>query len=345
MRLVAMAPSAVPTNEANNVKGQAAATETRRRHKLYILSEFHPEAVKHAQSLFDCVLHTDPEAERWRSHATAILVKDYYIGKEDLDAAPQLRVIGKQGVGLDKIDAEACAARHVRICNTPGVNASAVAEMTLGLALGVARSIPALTRRQVADGEVIRKETCNGILLGGKTVGIIGMGAIGRAVGTMFKRGLNCHLLTYDSYFPPPGGPWEQIPHRRTADLDELLERSDIVTVHVPLNNSTRGLISYREMCRMKPTAILLNTARGAIVDEDDLVRALEEQEIWGAGFDCHVQEPPTKEKYQRLWSHPRFVGTPHVAAATDETQIATTNAAIDGVLAFLNHQGSRITL
>ncbi|KAL4865521.1 D-isomer specific 2-hydroxyacid dehydrogenase [Aspergillus spectabilis] len=244
----------------------AAATATRKP-TLYILSEFHPDSVKHAQSIFDYILYEDPETTHWRDHATAILIVDYYITEADLIAAPQLRVIGKQGVGLDKVDVEACAHRNVKICNTPGVNASAVAEMTLALALSVAREIPQITYRQMAEEEVIRKETVNGMLLSNKTVGVIGMGHIGEAVARMFYGAFRSGVIAYDPYFVPAKGKWEGIPHKRVEELAELLRESDIVTVHVPLTSSTRDLIARKELETMKRTAILLNSARGGIVN------------------------------------------------------------------------------
>ena len=304
--------------------------------RLYILSDFHPEAVKYAQSLFDCVLYLDPEGENWRSNATAILIKDYYITDEDLEAAPQLKVIGKQGVGLDKIDLEACQKRGVKVCNSPGVNASAVAEMTVCLAFSVAREVPQLVLRQRVNGEAVRKETVSGLLLSKRMVGIVGMGNIGQAVARMFAGGFEASIVAYDPHYPHESSTWASIPHRRVQALDDLLDVADIVTVHVPLTSETRGLISLPQLKRMKRTAILLNTARGGIVDEEDLAQALEGEYIWGAGFDCHVQEPPTLAKYERLWNCKRFVGTPHIAAATAETQIATINAATDGVYHFL---------
>lgn len=319
----------------NDSNGQKEV-QTPLRPKLYILSDFHPEAVRYAESLFDCVHHDDAEAQNWRSNATAILVKDYYITEKDLEMAPQLRVIGKQGVGLDKIDVGACERRNVKICNSPGINASAVAEMTVCLAFTVAREVPQLVLRQRVNSEAIRKETVAGQLLSGRTIGIIGMGNIGRAVALMFQGGFQTSIVAYDPFYPEEGGPWESILHRRVHDLNELLHVADVVTVHVPLTSATKDLISLSQLKRMKRTAILLNTARGGIVNEDDLAQALEEGLIWGAGFDCHVQEPPTLKTYQRLWSCPRFVGTPHIAAATDETQIATINAATDGVYNFL---------
>ncbi|KAL2113715.1 hypothetical protein VUR80DRAFT_2684 [Thermomyces stellatus] len=328
----ALSSPALADPESPSSNGVTASTKP----KLYILSEFHPDAVRHAQSLFDCVLPTDTEALEWRTRATAILIKDYYITAQDLDAAPQLRAIGKQGVGLDKVDVQACEARGVRVFNTPGVNAGAVAEMTLALAMSVAREIPAMVRRQVG-GEAIRKETVSGMLLSRKVLGIVGMGNIGQAVARMFRGGLGTPIIAFDPYFPADGGPWKDIPHRRVQDLKDLLEAADVVTLHVPLTPSTKNLISYPELSIMKRSAILLNTARGGIVNEEDLARALEEGLIWGAGFDCHVQEPPTRERYERLWSNQRFVGTPHIAAATDETQVATTNAATDAVFEYMS--------
>ncbi|KAF5012721.1 hypothetical protein FDECE_1238 [Fusarium decemcellulare] len=319
----------------NNTDGGNTASP-RPKPKLYILSEFHPQAVKYAESLFDCVHHHDPETENWRSNATAILVKDYYITEKDLKASPQLRVIGKQGVGLDKIDVEACQRHGVKICNSPGINASAVAEMTVCLAFSVAREVPQLVLRQRIDAESVRKETVAGLLLSNRTIGIIGMGHIGQAVARMFYSGFQASIVAYDPFYPKEGGPWDSIPHRRVCELNNLLHTADIVTVHVPLTSDTKDLISLPQLKMMKRTAILLNTARGGIVNEDDLAEALEKDYIWGAGFDCHVQEPPTLDMYRRLWSCKRFVGTPHIAAATDETQIATINAATDGVYKFL---------
>lgn len=299
-----------------------------REHTLYILSEFHPGAVKHAQSLFNCVLHTDPRALRWREEAIAILVKDYPIREADLDAAPQLRAIGKQGVGVDQIDTAACAQRGVKVYNTPGVNASAVAEMVMALTLNVARDISGLWYRQLALGESIRKETCNGLLLTGRTIGIIGMGHIGRQVARMFKGAFNTQTIAYDPFVLD--GAWADFDHERVHNLDDLLSKVDVVSIHVPLTPQTKSMIGYSQMQKMKRTAIVVNASRGGIVDEADLQRALDEKLIWGCGFDCHVQEPPTLAKYGDLWNHEHYVGTPHVAAATDETQIATTNAAID---------------
>ncbi|KAH8595190.1 D-isomer specific 2-hydroxyacid dehydrogenase [Bisporella sp. PMI_857] len=304
---------------------------------LYILSEFHPTSVAYAESLFDCIHYDDPLVLKWRSHATAILIKDYYITRSDLEVAPHLRIIGKQGVGIEKIDAVACAEHNVQIFNTPGVNAGAVAEMTMALALSVARKIPGIWVRQVVDGETIRKETCTGLLLTGKTIGIVGMGNIGRAVAKMFVAAFDANVVVYDKHMPDDPHLWRDIPHTRVWTLEEVLKPADVITVHVPLTEETAGMISHAQFALMKKNAILINTARGGIIDEAALREALIRSAIWGAGLDCHEQEPPTREKYQDLWTCGNIVGTPHIAAATDETQIATTNAAIDGIYKFVS--------
>jgi phosphoglycerate dehydrogenase-like enzyme len=298
---------------------------------LYILSDFHPTAVKYAESLFECVHYDSPRAAHWRQHATSILVKDYRITEEDLKAAPQLRCIGKQGVGTELIDTEACDRFGVKVFNTPGVNARCVAEMVMALTLSVARDIPKLVLRQLGNGEVVRKETCDGLLLTGKKIGIIGMGNIGLQVALMFRGAFNAEIVAFDPYMPSNSEIWPDISYTRVQSLDEVLD-ADVVTLHVPLTKETRGLISYKQMLKMRPTTILVNAARGGIIDEDDLLRALTEGLIYGAGLDCHVQEPPTREKYLKLWSHPHVVGMPHCGAATAETQIATINAAINFV-------------
>jgi D-3-phosphoglycerate dehydrogenase len=302
---------------------------------LYILSDFHPVAVAYARTLFHCVNYDEPKALEWRKHATAILVKDYDITEADLMAAPQLRAIGKQGVGTEKIDTEAAARLGVRVFNTPGVNARCVAEMVMGLTFAVARDIPQLVLRQLGTSETIRKETCDGLLLTGKTIGIIGMGNIGRHVAQMFRGAFDAKVLAYDPYMPADTNAWDGIEHRRVHELNQVLD-ADVVTLHVPLTPSTRGLLSYKQFQAMRPNTIVINAARGGIINEDDLLKALNEGLIHGAGLDCHEQEPPTREKYLKLWSHPHVVGLPHCGAATSETQIATINAATDFVYQFM---------
>lgn len=200
--------------------------------------------------------------------------------------------------------------------------------------MSVARQVGHITALQTA-GKAVPKETCLGVIIRNKTIGIVGMGNIGQKVAAIFRGGLGCRIVAYDPLLPKDA--WAGIPHVRAETLEEILESSDVVTLHIPLLPQTRGLISYPQLSRMKRNAILINTARGGIVDEADLERALEESLIFGAGLDCHEQEPPTKEKYGKLWATGRVVSTPHVGAATAETQMETAMAAIDRLADYID--------
>ncbi|KAJ4354123.1 uncharacterized protein N0V89_005856 [Didymosphaeria variabile] len=294
---------------------------------VYLLDSFHPEATKYAQDLFDAVLPTDPRHSQWRQKAEYLLIRGSSLTAKDIKSCPNLKALGKQGVGIDKIDAEACKERGIKIFNTPGVNAQAVAETVLALTMSVAREIGRITAIQ-SRGDVIPKEQCSGLIISHKTIGIVGMGNIGQSVARIFQSGLGCNIVAYDPLLPKDA--WSEVPHKRAETLEDLLEASDVVTLHIPLLPQTRNLISYRELSIMRRNAILVNTARGGIINEADLERGLKDNLIWGAGLDCHEQEPPTKDRYGGLWETGRVLSTPHVGAATAQTQMETAMAAID---------------
>ena len=294
---------------------------------VYLLDTLHPEATKRAQSLFNAILPSDPKHSEWRGKAEYLIIRGSYLTAEDVQACKNLKAIGKQGVGIDKIDGGACRARGIKIFNTPGVNAQAVAETVLSLTMSVAREVGRITALQSA-GFSVPKETCSGLIINKKTIGIVGMGNIGRKVAQIFQGGLGCRIVAYDPLLPKDA--WEDIAHTRADTLEEVLRASDVVTLHVPLIPQTRCLISYEQFKIMKPTSILINAARGGIVHEADLERALREGLIWGAGLDCHEHEPPIKEIYGSLWETGRVVSTPHIGAATAETQMETAMAAVD---------------
>lgn len=245
----------------------------------------------------------------------------------DIKSATKLRAIGKQGVGIEKIDGQACAAAGIPILNTPGANATAVAELVLALTMTVAREIGSLQVRQ-SQGEVVPKQKCSGLLLTGKTLGLIGMGNIGKCVARMFQGAFGSSIVAYDPFMPTDA--WQDVQHIRVSTPAEVMVAADVLSLHVPLTEATRDMVTYEELSKMKRSAILINAARGGIVNEADLCRGLNDGLIWGAGLDCHEVEPPTKEKYAELWRHPRVVSTPHIGAATDDSQKATAMAAVD---------------
>jgi glyoxylate reductase len=228
------------------------------------------------------------------------------------DAYPELRLVANFSVGYDNIDVEEARRRGIPVTNTPGVLDAAVADLTMALILAV--------RRRVAEGDrAIRGGGWALPALGrevtGATLAIVGMGRIGAAVARR-AAGFDMHIAPVRS---------------REGDLDDVLRSADIVTLHTPLNDATRGLISRGRLALLPDGATLVNTARGAVVDEDALVDELESGRL-SAGLDVFVHEPHVPE---RLFGLPNVVLTPHIASATVETRAAMTRVVVDNVLAF----------
>lgn len=234
--------------------------------------------------------------------------------------APRLRVVAMHGVGVDHIDLQAAAARGVVVTNAPGSNDGAVADLTIALMLACLRQVP-VADRAVRDGAwqgVVGDE------LSGKTIGLIGWGRIGQGVARRLT-GFDVKLLVHDPFVAP-----EVIVARGAipAALDELLVRSDIVSLHVPLTTETSNLLSADKLALMRPSAYLINTARGGIVDEEALSRRIEAGMLRGAGLDCFAVEPPLNNPLLAL---PSVVVTSHIGAQTREAiarmgAIAATN-------------------
>jgi glyoxylate reductase len=240
------------------------------------------------------------------------------VDAELIAAAPRLRAISNYAVGVDNVDVEAATARGIPVGNTPDVLTEATADLALALMLGIAR--------RLSEGEAfVRagewKTWEPGLLLGhdlhGATVGIIGYGRIGQAVGRRLQ-GFGCELLTAN----------------RSEGLDDLLDRSDFVTIHCPLTPATRGLIGEAALRRMKPTAYLVNTARGPIVDTAALARALHEGELAGAALD--VTDPEPLPAGHPLLDAPNLLVVPHVGSATVATRERMADMAVDNLLAGL---------
>jgi D-3-phosphoglycerate dehydrogenase len=226
-----------------------------------------------------------------------------------IESAKKLKVISKFGVGVDKIDVAAASARKIAVCNTPGANSESVADMAFCLMLGIARQLPR------TDGEVRQGlwQSIIGCEIFQKTIGIVGLGRIGKAVARR-AQGFSMKVLGFDEY---PDRQWAEREGVSLVGLDELLREADFVSLHLPGSPGTRGFIGAGELARMKPTAYLINTARGEVVDEEALFSALQTGKLAGAGLDVFAQEPP--EKSSPLLSLPNVVLAPHVAAHTVE--------------------------
>ena len=215
-----------------------------------------------------------------------------------------------QGVGVDSIDVAACTARGVPVLNTPGANAAAVAELAIGMMFGFARNIPAGHQSVVTGGwnRVVGSE------IGGKTLGIVGLGAIGRSLA-LKGLGLGMKVVASDLY---PDRAFAEKHGVEILELDELLKRSDYVSLHVFGGADNAALINAERLALMKPTACLLNLARGEVVDLDALNAALTDGKLAGAGIDAYAVEPP--DVSHPIFRQPRVVFTPHTGADTVES-------------------------
>lgn len=235
------------------------------------------------------------------------------VDTELLEAAQHLEVIGRAGVGVDNIDLEAATRRGIAVLNAPGANTSSTAEFAFALLLTVARRV-AEADRSLRGGRWDRK-AMRGRQLRGNVLGIVGAGRIGSEVARR-ARAFGMRVLAYDPYLTQERAAEEGI---ERVELGDLLERSDFVTLHVPLTEQTRGMIGVAELARMKPTAMLVNAARGGVVDEGALAVALEQRKLAGAALDVFAQEPLPED--HPLRQSPNVVMTPHIGAATVEAQ------------------------
>ncbi len=236
------------------------------------------------------------------------------VSAEVLAAAKHLEVIGRAGTGLDNIDVPAASAAGVVVVNTPDQNSMSAAELTLAMMLALARKLPAADRNVRGGGW--DRQSFIGTELYGKTMGIVGLGRIGVLVA-LRARAMGMQIIAHDAYISPDSVAVTET-HARLMELDDLLGESDFVSCHVPLTAQTAHLFNYDRFKKMKPTAFFLNLARGEVVAEQDLIRALEEKRIAGAALDVREQEPPAAGKLSELEN---VILTPHIAAFTREAQ------------------------
>lgn len=246
-----------------------------------------------------------------------------------IDAAKDLKVIGRAGVGVDNIDVPAATAKGILVMNTPAANILSAAEHTCAMILSLARNIP-MAHSSMHAGEWKRSKF-TGIELNGKTLGIIGVGRVGGEVARRLRH-FNMELIGYDPYLPKEVA--DEIGVRLTT-LDDVIENSDIMTIHTPLLPETKGMIALPQFKRMRPNALLVNVARGGIVVEKDLYTALRERIIAGAAFDVWENEPLSDEE-MKLLELPNLVVTPHLGASTVEAQERVAVDVADAAVKFL---------
>ncbi|WP_028694234.1 hydroxyacid dehydrogenase [Pseudomonas cremoricolorata] len=243
----------------------------------------------------------------------AIIVRQGELTEAMIAASSKLKVIAKHGVGYNTIDIKAAAARGIPVTIAVGANAQSVAEHAFALLFSVARQTALLDAR-MRDGHW-DKASANGVELFGKTLGLVGLGSIGSILMDLVAP-LQMKVKVYDPFL-------QQLPQRehveREEDFDRLLSESDIISLHCPLTDTNHNLIGAQQLARMRPGSILINTARGELIDTAALVAALSERRIGGAGLDTFNPEPPPADS--PLWGLPTLVATPHVGANTSESR------------------------
>lgn len=274
--------------------------------------------------------------EQWRRHlqdATAVLCVSQRFGEAELDMAPRLKIVANYGVGYDNIDVAAATARGIPVTNVPDVVTDATADLALGLILAV-------TRRIVEGDAIVRegkdKRWSPMFLVGrgiqGKLLGILGMGRIGLAVARRAKA-FGMRIAYYNRNRRPDIEQQEGVTY---LPFDELLRQADVLSIHTPLTPATRHLVDARALSLMKPSAYLINTARGPVVDEQALIAALREGRLAGAGLDVFEQEPEVPEALRALNN---VVLTPHIGTSVIETRIEMARVASANILAALRGQ------
>ncbi|NUU98805.1 3-phosphoglycerate dehydrogenase [Marinitoga sp. 1154] len=238
------------------------------------------------------------------------------VTKDIIENGTNLKLIARAGMGLDNVDLETAKEKNIKVINTPGTNSLSVAELVVGYMLSIYRHI--VTGTVSLREKRWEKKTLKGFELTGKTLGIVGFGHIGKLVRKLVT-GFDMKVLVFDVFEIP-----EEIQKEhnvKQVSMEELLKNADVITLHVPLNEKTRHLISDKEFEMMKNNVILINAARGGVVDEEALLKYLENGKVLGAGLDVFETEPPVSEVQMKLLNHPMVVATPHIGATTKEAQ------------------------
>lgn len=296
---------------------------------VYLSEYIYPEARKLLESRAKVVDNFENSQE-----IDAIILRGVNVDAAIMDKCPNLKVIGKHGVGCNTIDLEAAKERGITVLNTPRTNTNSVAELIVGEMLDVARNITAANNGAI-EGKftTIAPKAMTGLELTGKTLGLVGTGNIARRVAEILQGGFGVKIVAYDPYVSAEA--MEKMGYRKFEDVGDMIAEADIINVSVPLTPGTVNLISGAVFDRFRPNAILINAARGGIVNEQELYEALKAGKLRGAACDAFVQEPPTGEN-TNLFRLSNFIGTPHIGAATEESLERTGLEVVEEVLRVL---------
>lgn len=294
--------------------------------KVFIMDPIDAGAVELLSRTHVVVDYPASRENDWRSHADAVVVRTFEIRAPDLAHVKKLRIVAKHGTGVDNLDVEALNEAGIIVTNTPGANAAAVAEYALAVTLALSRKVTIANR---AARMTVPTRVAAGMELGGKTIGILGFGDIGRRTARLFRSAFDTKLLVYDPYAPKEA--LTDFDATQVACLHELLPLCDVVSLHLPLSPETRNLIGASELALMRGTALLINVARGGIVNETALYGALVGGQIAGAASDVFDSEPV--DPSHPLLTLENFIASPHIAASSKESLVRMGTASAIAVL------------
>lgn len=249
-----------------------------------------------------------------------------FVTEKVINACPNLKVISRYGAGFDRVDIAAAKAKGIPVTNTPGVNAEAVGELAMGLIMSIARKIPYLDG-QTRSGEWVRS---TGMELKGKTLGIMGLGAIGKVVARC-AQGFGMNVIAYDPFINKEYCAEKGI---GVCTFDEVVAQANVISLHLPLNAETKHLIGEDAIAKMQPGTIVVNTSRGGIIDEDAAYKALKAGKLGGLGLDAFEMEPPTGSP---LFELNNVVVTPHTGAHTKEATDNMANSSVKNLIDVLS--------
>lgn len=299
--------------------------------QVIVLEPIHEIAMNKLKQHADVIDWNDARKNNW-SQADAVIARAQKVTRAQIESAPRLKVIGKHGIGVNAIDVTAAREHNIQVVYTPTSNVNSVAELILSLMFCVSRKLLSNMAMISEGAQNIAPPSLTGFELSNKVLGLVGVGRISQRVAEIVKNGLNMEVHAYDPFVSDDV--FNRLGMTRHTDLKSLLPIADFVSVSVPLTHSTENLISINELESMKTSAILINTSRGGVVNEQDLFEALNNNLIFGAASDVFAQEPPAAN--HPLFTLPNFVGSLHVGACTEEALVRVGQTVVDDVLAVL---------
>ncbi|GHU04122.1 hypothetical protein FACS1894158_03820 [Betaproteobacteria bacterium] len=298
--------------------------------KILLSKAIHPEAMGLLGGKVELVVLPDSSVETAKKLIAdvdgVVLRTNIHISSEIIDAATKCKIISRTGVGVDNVDVEAATRRGIMVCNTPGVNTISVAEQTVALMLGIAKRLPFMDHA-VRAGQWKARNSGTTRDVDGRTLGLVGAGRIGLEVARKCRAAFGMNVIAYDPFVKSVEG------IRLCQDVDDVFREADFVSVHVPYMKETHHFVDARRLGLMKPDAFIINTARGAIIDEAALIRVLEAHSIGGAALDVIEDEPPSTDNL--LFKLDNVIVTPHSAALTRECEMKVAIVAAQAIVDF----------